>query len=111
MMLVSSSGWAHSPMTLILIGLSIEFAVGGAATPGTATVIAIAAAVSTAPVNRTRRRFIDRTSVPPRENDGTWGSAGTKSLRIRRAPGVRSHPFARHRTSETGRPYDRPPVL
>src|SRR5262245_27677521 len=76
MMLVSSSGWAHSPITLILTGLSIEFAVGGAALPGIATVIAIAAAVSTAPVNRTRKRFIDRTSDPPPENDGNkWGSA------------------------------------
>src|SRR6187402_810636 len=63
MMLVSSSGWAHSPITLILIGLSIEFAVGGAALPGIAAVIAIAAAVSTAPVSRTRKRFIDCTSV------------------------------------------------
>ena len=100
MMLVSSSGWAHSPITLILIGLSIEFAVGGAALPGIATVIAIAAAVSTAPMNRTRKRFIDRTSVPPPENDGNGD--------LPPPPVFGSHPFARHRTVELRRPYDGP---
>src|SRR5262245_53736556 len=87
MMLVSSSGWAHSPITLILIGLSIEFAVGGAALPGIATVIAIAAAVSTAPMNVTRRRLIDRTSDPPPENDGNkWGSATELRVASARRP-------------------------
>src|SRR4029079_10657129 len=84
MMLVSSSGWAHSPITLILIGLSIEFAVGGAALPGIATVIAIAAAVSTAPMNVARRCLIDRTSGPPPENDGNkWGSATDTAVRMK----------------------------
>src|SRR5436190_201127 len=36
MMLVSSSGWAHSPITLILTGLSIVYVVDGAVLPDAA---------------------------------------------------------------------------
>src|SRR4029079_12714615 len=106
--LVSSSGWAHSPITLILSGLSIELPVGGAALPGIATVIAIAPAVSIAPVNTARRRFIDRTSDPPsRERRKIWG----QPRMVRVAPPRR--PLAPNRaTSNTGtrRPYDPPPL-
>src|SRR3954453_17151098 len=78
-MLVSSSGWAHSPITLILIGLSSELVVGGAALPGIAMLIAIAAAVSTAPVKMTRKRFIDRTSeFLLKRTTGKWGSVRTR---------------------------------
>jgi hypothetical protein len=57
-MLVSSSGWAHSPSTLIFTGSA---AADGAAPPGIATPIATIATAARAVLYR----FMDRTSLPP----------------------------------------------
>src|SRR5829696_320860 len=85
MMLVSSSGWAHSPITLIFTGLSIVFVVGGAVLPDTAmTIVTSAIAVRTRP-----KRF---TSVPPQNADRDG-----KPLRCDGCP--LAHRGARSRTS------------
>src|SRR6478609_2099750 len=77
MMLVSSSGWAHSPITLIFSGLSVEYGDGGAAPPGTATATATPAAIDRARAHRFRDRIVDRMSPPP---PGTAGLDNAKEV-------------------------------
>src|SRR5215210_1364177 len=84
MMLVSSSGWAHSPITLIFTALSAVYGDGGAAAPGIAIQIATVATLARiAPLSRTRKRFLDRTSVPPSR---TTNMGSTRAPHARPAP-------------------------